>query len=91
LLDKEFARMPRNTSIVLSDELREFVEREVRSGRYSSASEVLRDGLRLLEDRALTRDRLKAAIVEGEDSGPAEAFDMDSFLDDQNAAWGKRA
>lgn len=83
--------MSSNTSIVLSDELREFVEREVASGRYSSASEVLRDGLRLLEQRALQRERLKAAIVEGEESGPAEPFDLDSFLADENEAWVRRA
>lgn len=75
--------MPRNTSIVLSDELREFVEREVASGRYSSASEVLRDGLRLLEDQALKRERLRLAIMEGEESGPAEDFDMETFLAEQ--------
>lgn len=83
--------MSSNTSIVLSDELREFVEHEVASGRYSSASEVLRDGLRLLEQRALQRERLKAAIVEGEQSDLAEPFDLDSFLAEQNGAWARRA
>lgn len=80
--------MGHNTSIVISDELRDFVEREVASGRYSSASEVLRDGLRLLEERALRRERLRAAIIEGEESGPAEAFDIDSFLAEQRARRG---
>ena len=83
--------MPRKISIVLSDELGDFVDREVACGRYGSAGEVLHEGLRLLEERALRRDRLKAAILDGEESGVGAAFDMDSFIEDQNAAWTWRA
>ena len=49
---------------------------------------MLRDGLRLLEERALRRERLRAAIIEGEESGPAEAFDIESFLAEQRAGRG---
>jgi len=78
--------LPRNTSIVLSDELLAFVEREVVSGRYASSSEVVREGLRLLEDRALKRERVREALIAGEESGPAEAFDLEAFLAKQHAA-----
>jgi antitoxin ParD1/3/4 len=56
----------------------------VASGRYASASEVLRDGLRLIEEREQFRraklEALRAAIREGLESGEAEPFDMDTFL-----------
>lgn len=41
----------KNHSVTLSGQQRRFLEAEVRSGRYPSASEVLREGLRQLEDR----------------------------------------
>jgi len=55
----------------------------VRSGRYSSPSEVMRDGLRLLEERESQRtaklEVLRAAIRDGLDSGPREPLDMDEI------------
>jgi antitoxin ParD1/3/4 len=43
--------MARSTSFALSDHFVEFIERQIETGRYSSASEVVREGLRLLEER----------------------------------------
>jgi antitoxin ParD1/3/4 len=77
--------MPRNTSVVLSDQLDSFIESRVASGRYGSASEVVRAGLRLLETEEIQLDALRAALDEGEASGPAEHFDFDEFIAEQRA------
>ena len=69
-----------NTSITLSDHFRSFAERKVREGRYGSTSEVVRAGLRLLEEEEDKLEALRRAIQEGIDSGPAEPFDFDEFL-----------
>ncbi|TRO95963.1 type II toxin-antitoxin system ParD family antitoxin [Glycocaulis profundi] len=71
--------MARNTSMTLGDHFARFVDDQVSSGRYGSASEVLRAGLRLLEERETKVRALEAALVAGEESGPAEAFDLDAF------------
>lgn len=51
-----------------------FVKRQVRSGRFASASEVVREGLRLMEEREAEREArleaLRAEIARGRDSGP---------------------
>jgi antitoxin ParD1/3/4 len=52
----------------------------VAEGRFGSTSEVVRAGLRLLELEEEKLERLRAALIEGEESGPAEAFDFDLFL-----------
>lgn len=72
--------MPQNTSISLDDHFTEFLAGEVASGRYRSASEVVRAGLRLLEDQETHLAALRAALTEGEVSGRPEAFDFDAFI-----------
>ncbi len=72
--------MGANTSIGLDDHFSEFLAAEVASGRYRSASEVVRSALRLLEDRESQLAALRHAFVAGEESGPAETFDFDAFL-----------
>ena len=64
--------MPNSSSITLDDHLNEFVDREVMAGRYSSASEVVSAGLRLLETEEQKLSTLRAALEEGESSGIAE-------------------
>ena len=71
----------KNTSVALTDHFVEFAERQVREGRYGSTSEVLRAGLRLLEEREVRLQRLRAALAEGEASGVDEDFDFDAFID----------
>ncbi|AOG03604.1 MULTISPECIES: type II toxin-antitoxin system ParD family antitoxin [unclassified Bosea (in: a-proteobacteria)] len=75
--------MGKNTSISLSDHFVSFIEAEVEKGRYGSASEVVRAGLRLLEDQEARIAALRAALDEGEASGEAEAFDVDAFLTEE--------
>lgn len=69
-----------NTSISLGDHFREFARRKVREGRYGSTSEVVRAGLRLLEEEEEKLAALRRAIDEGEQSGPAEEIDWDQFM-----------
>ena len=72
--------MARNTSVALSDQFNDFIEQQVGSGRYGSASEVVRAGLRLLQDRERRLDALREALIEGENSGPASPWDVEEFL-----------
>lgn len=72
--------MARNTSISLGDHFSDFVEAQVHSGRFGSASEVVRAGLRLLEEQETKLAALRAALDEGEASGAAEPFDAEAFL-----------
>lgn len=72
--------MARNTSITIGDHFLTLVEGQVKSGRYGSASDVVRAGLRLLEEREAGLQNLRAALIEGEDSGPTEPLDLDAFL-----------
>jgi antitoxin ParD1/3/4 len=84
LMSKE-TPMPRNTSVVLSDHFNEFITRAVESGRYNSASDVVRAGLRMLEAEEEKLQRLRAELQKGIDSGFIEDFDFDEFLADMNA------
>lgn len=72
--------MARNTSFTLSDHFVEFINEQVASGRYGSASEVVREGLRLVEARELELDTVRAALIQGEESGPAVPMDLNQFL-----------
>lgn len=72
--------MARNTSVSLGDHFAGFIDEQVASGRYGSASDVLRAGLRLLEDREARLDALRSALVEGEQSGRSTPLDIERFL-----------
>jgi antitoxin ParD1/3/4 len=72
--------MNKNISFSLGEHFAEFVEQQVEGGHYDSASEVVRAGLQLLEERQAQIERLRAAIIEGEESGPSRPFDFDEFL-----------
>ena len=74
--------MARNTSFALGDHFVDFIDQQVASGRYASASEVIREGLRLLENREAKLADLRKAIQEGEDSGPAREWTRDELLAD---------
>ena len=72
--------MPRNTSVSLGEHFTGFIGERVASGRYNSASDVVRAGLRLLEEHEAKVEALRDALVEGERSGPATRFDFNAFI-----------
>jgi len=78
--------MSKNTSVSLGDHFADFIEEQVARGRYGSASEVVRAGLRLLEEQEARLAALQAALIEGEQSGAPSPFDFDAFLDDKRKA-----
>lgn len=67
--------MGRNTSISLGNHFENFIETTVSNGRFSNASEVVRAGLRLLEEEENRIIILQNAIREGIESGRAVDFD----------------
>jgi antitoxin ParD1/3/4 len=72
--------MGRNTSVSLGDHFESFIDKKVSSGRFQNASEVVRAGLRLLEEEEEKLYALKKAIKEGMDSGTAKNFDPKKHL-----------
>lgn len=75
----------RNTSFSLDEHFKAFIEDEVASGRYRSASDVVRAALRLLEEREARLDALREALTVGEKSGVATPFDFDAFVSRKRA------
>ena len=67
--------MSKNTSILLGDHFESFISKNVKSGRFHSASEVIRAGLRLLEFEEKKMDSLRTALDKGEQSGVSQDFD----------------
>ena len=70
----------KTTSVALGSHFEDFIKVQIANGRYNNASEVIRAGLRLLEDNESRIAVLKSAIEEGLDSGIAEDFDPASHL-----------
>lgn len=73
--------MRRNTSVALGNYFEDFVENKISQGRYRNASEVIRAGLRLLEEEENRISALKNAIQEGFDSGVAKDFNPGRHLE----------
>ena len=72
--------MGRNTSISLGDHFEIFVDKKVSTGRFKNASEVIRAGLRLLEEEEAKVAVLQKAIKDGINSGIARNFDANKHL-----------
>ena len=72
--------MGKNTSVALGAHFEQFVHESVRDGRYKNASEVIRAGLRLLEDEEQKYHALKNALQKGIESGLATDFDPEENL-----------
>ena len=78
--------MGRNTSRSLGDHFEDFVDNTVSSGRFKNASEVIRAGLRLLEEEESKIAALKKAIEAGLESGTAKNFNAKKHLLELKAA-----
>lgn len=76
----------KNTSVVLGKEHTAFIKKQVRKGRFGSASEAVRAGLQLLEEQELRMERLRAALREGDASGEPEPFDIKEFIAEKKKA-----
>ncbi len=78
--------MGRNKSISLGDYFENFVDKEVSMGRFINASEVIRAGLRLLEEEESKIIALKGAIENGIESGLATNFNATAHLEKLKSA-----
>lgn len=74
--------MGKNTSISLGSHFEDFINSSVASGKYSSASEVVRSALRLLESEEKKLKDLRAALIDGEKSQMTDNFDAEKHLAD---------
>ncbi|WP_328185536.1 type II toxin-antitoxin system ParD family antitoxin [Marinobacter sp. OP 3.4] len=84
--------MARTITIDPGAELTDFIATLVESGRYKTTSEVIRAGLRLLqEDLAASKlEQLRQLIEEGERSGIAKEWNVDEFLSRMKATDGEQ-
>jgi len=73
--------MSKNTSISLGGHFDTFVQKSISKGRYKNVSEVIRAGLRLLEEEESKIVALRTAIEEGIESGVAHDFDPQKHLE----------
>jgi antitoxin ParD1/3/4 len=81
ILKENHSAMSRNTSISIETHFDEFIKNRISSGRYKNASEVIRAGLRLLEEEENKLIVLREAIQEGLESGVAHDFNPDLHLE----------
>lgn len=72
--------MSKNTSVTLGEYFEKIIEKSIQSGRYASASEVIREGLRLVDEREQKITVLREAIEAGEKSGYVKDFDPEKYL-----------
>ncbi len=81
--------MSKNTSVTLGSHFEQIIERSIKSGRYSSASEVIRAGLRMVDEREQKIILLREAIEAGERSGYIKNFDPVKHLAELNRKYAK--
>jgi len=72
--------MAKNTSILLGDYFENFINGMVKTGKFSSASEVVRTALRMFEQEEAKKLELIRELEKGEKSGIAKDFNRDAFL-----------
>jgi antitoxin ParD1/3/4 len=73
--------MQKNTSVSLGAHYEKFISQQVVHGRFGSASETIRAGLRLLEERETKQYLLRQALIKGEESGTAD-YSLQNLIDE---------
>jgi antitoxin ParD1/3/4 len=73
--------MQKNTSVTLGKHYEKFISNQVSQGHFGSASEAIRAGLRLLEERETKLSLLRRALIEGEESGTAD-YSLKTLIDE---------
>ena len=77
----EARHMQKNTSVTLGEHFEAFIASQIEGGRFASASEAIRAGLRLLEEHEMKLAALRRALQEGEDSGFTE-YSLQGLLEE---------
>jgi len=77
------AKTTKNTSISLGSHFEQFISSQLKTGKYGSVSEIVRAGLRMLEENEIKLQKLRTELVEGERSGYAE-YDYNALMDELN-------
>lgn len=76
--------MQKNTSVTLGSHFEQFISQQIENGRYSSASEAIRAGLRLLELEETKFQALCRALRDGEESGQAN-YSLNALIEELDA------
>lgn len=81
--------MAKNTSVNLGEHFNDFVQGQIDTGRFASASEVIRAGLRLLEEHETHIEHVRKALIEGEKSGEPYSLSRDEYFARRRARAGQ--
>lgn len=79
--------MAKNTSILLGDHFENFINSQIQSGRFSSASEVVRAAMRLFEEEEKLKTELISELKKGEKSGFVKKFNRKEFVENLHAKY----
>ncbi len=82
--------MNKPVQITVSEHAASFVARELESGRFETADEVVEAGLRMLEEEQMKIERLRGLLIEGENSGDTLPFDPERLMSSVRASWQNR-
>ncbi len=82
--------MGKNTSISLGNHFEQFINNEIKSGRYGSVSEVIRTALRLLESEERKLNEIRNALIVGEESGWVKDFNPEEHLKSLQKKYAKK-
>lgn len=77
--------MARTVTVTLGPHYEEFIQTSIAGGRFNNVSEVIRAGLRRLEEDETRLAAIRSALIEGEESGIVEDFNPEEFLRKLNA------